>query len=253
MKIRTLILNLVALSFCAAPAHSIVVYTEDFETDGNGTRYTTSITEFNSTTSDHFGRTSGGAAIHVDDEGDNAYSGVNGSFFFAMEDADAGGGTLPGTWETTNPIFIAGSTTVSFSMLFAAGSSGSGTPSYEDDDFVRVFIDFDGAGTFATQLLGFETPLAAVSNQHIHQDTDFDNRGDGVQVTDALTTFTSATIASGGASTAKIRITFDASGTSEEFAFDNLMLDVDAVIPEPSTGILALLGCGLFLRRRRSA
>ena len=250
MKLSKFLAGSAALFYCAAPASAVVVYTEDFETDGNGSRYTTSFAEFNNGTSDHFGRTQN-ASIHVDDEVNGEYEGINNSWFYALEDADQNGGTLPGTWETTNAINITGFTEVSFSMLFAAGSSGSATPNYENDDFVSVFIDFDGAGTFATQLLGFATPLLAPSNQHIHQDITgpFDGLGEGVQVTDTLTTFTSASVSTGGATTAKIRITFDGGATSEEFAWDNLMLDA---VPEPSSAVLVGLGCSLlFVRRRR--
>ena len=225
---------------------AITVYSEDFE---GAPTYSVSIAEFNNGTSDHYGRTDG-TNIHVDDEGDGAYSGVGGTMFFAAEDADQNGGTFPAN--LTSPSFsVAGSTMITFSGLFAAGSSGSGTPNYEDDDFVHVYIDFDGADTFATQLLGFEVPAAGASNQHIHQDTDLDGMGDGTQLNDTLTSF-SAIVATGGASMARIRVSLDMGATSEEAAFDNLLVEVDQ-IPEPSSGLLLGLSAATLLLRRRRA
>ena len=59
-----------------------VVFSESFETDGNGTRYTTSIPEFKTSDADFFGRLEGSNV-----PGYNV-TGSSGNFFFAIEDVN---------------------------------------------------------------------------------------------------------------------------------------------------------------------
>mgnify|MGYP001324832448 CR=1 FL=1 len=64
-----------------------VFYTEDFETDGQGSRYTAS-TPFNDGSADHWNRTDGSDIGNAT----GAYSSYSGTYFWAAEDTDDNGG-----------------------------------------------------------------------------------------------------------------------------------------------------------------
>ena len=64
-----------------------VFFTEDFETDGQRSRYTAS-TPFNDSSADHWNRTDGSDIGNAT----GAYSSYNNSFFWAAEDTDDNGG-----------------------------------------------------------------------------------------------------------------------------------------------------------------
>ncbi|MGE9297065.1 MAG: hypothetical protein ACQKBV_12330, partial [Puniceicoccales bacterium] len=69
----------------ATTMQGAVIFHESFETDGQGTRYS-STPEFNNNTpdvigNDHWGRTDG-SDIHVL----SGYTGIDGSYFWAAED-----------------------------------------------------------------------------------------------------------------------------------------------------------------------
>ncbi|MCB0762660.1 MAG: hypothetical protein KDC12_14120, partial [Flavobacteriales bacterium] len=84
MKLRTTqsIVSLLAFLFLIVTSQA-QFWSENFETDGEGTRYTTSVS-FNDGTSDHFNRTDGSDISNVG----GAYSAYNGTYFWAGEDLD---------------------------------------------------------------------------------------------------------------------------------------------------------------------
>ena len=113
-------------------------------------------------------------------------------------------------------------------------------------------MDYDGAGTFAQQVIGAATPLAVGSNQNVTRDNSpFDGRGDGTTLDSDFQQFTFNFANSGAASTAAVRVTIDGGSTSEEWAFDDLEVQVDQLVPEPSSTVLVLLGGLALLGRRR--
>ena len=242
-------------------ASATVLFSHDFETPGGYTLGAGS--EHITAANDYFSRTDGSSPVSIADDpssflDDGSYNDQRGAFsgdtdsanssafFFAAEDQDCCAGVTAPNTLTFSQFSVSGHANVTFGGWFAAGSSGSGAPSYELDDFIRVFIDFDGGGY--NKILGFEAPNNVASNQHLHQDVDLDvdTLGEGAQLNDRFQYFASNPIATGGATNATIRIELDAGATSEELAFDNI-----AVIPEPSSALLLLLGSfGLLIRRR---
>ena len=189
------------------------LWSESFETDGNGSRYTA--TEFSDGSGDFFTRTDGGNII-----GSYAVTGSDSSFFFAAMDTDGepqGGDIVTLTF---NPINISGYSSLEFSGLFAEDDDGS-NQDWDANALVFVEANIDGAGwvkilQFATGSPGF--------NQEPLQDTDLDGTGDGPALTSTFASF-SANIAGSG-SLLEIRITSEfLDAGDEDIAFDLLAVE----------------------------
>ncbi|MEO0775275.1 MAG: T9SS type A sorting domain-containing protein [Bacteroidota bacterium] len=134
------------LFFLSAPSFAqTILWQEDFETDGNGSRYN-STNEFNDGTNDHFQRTDGS---DISTSG-GAYSGQNGTFYFACEDTDDTGSGADGNDYKAisfNQINSTGWTNLQFLGLFAKGNSTN----YDYVDGVIVSYSIDG-GSFIQAL-----------------------------------------------------------------------------------------------------
>ncbi len=145
------ILSMAAVfAFAFAPMLSAqTLWQESFETQGNmGVRYTVS-SEFNDATSDHFQRTDGSDIANIT----AAYSGQNGTFFFAGEDTDDNGGDSQDYKSIAfNQISAAGWTNLMFSGMFAIGNTGNNDYDYADG--VIVSYSTDGGSNY-TQALKF--------------------------------------------------------------------------------------------------
>ncbi len=196
------------------------IWQESFETDGEGTRYTSTNT-FRDGTQDYFFRTDGvttGTTINIVA---GSYVSPDGSFFFAGEDLDDNGGDgLPTKGITFDPIDISGRTSLLFKGLFASGNDG-----YENADYIRVFYTIDG-GTEQNGLW-FSQEATGTNNQPIGLDADFDTDADNTTGVGRLTaTFQEFTfsIPSGGSSLV-LRIEISANSGSEELAFDNFRVE----------------------------
>ncbi|NES01415.1 MAG: endonuclease [Okeania sp. SIO2F4] len=188
------------------------LFVENFETDGNGTRYTTSIPEFSDGAGDFFTRTNGSNI-------GSFYQVLNpeGSFYFAAQDIDGEGAASEQTL-TFSGIDIAGFTNLNFSTLLAEDDDGS-NQDWDLPDFVLFEYQIDGGGF--TNLLAIESiPDDDEFNAVPAQDTDFDGNGDGTEVTDTFSSFSSAI--SGTGSTLDLRITFDLDSRDEDIAIDNI-------------------------------
>lgn len=195
------------------------IFVESFETDGNGTRYTTSVAEFSDGSSDFFIRTDGS-----DISGAYEVTGADGSFFFAAQDID---GEVEDSEQTLSfsGIDIAGFTNLSFSALFAEDDSSDGNEDWDEPDFVTVEFQIDGGGF--QDLLAFENDGSQFNSAPL-QDTDFDGTGDGTEVTDTFTEFVGAIAATG--STLDLRLTFDLDSGDEDIAVDNIQISDDGVV-----------------------
>jgi hypothetical protein len=211
------------------PLVSDTLYCESYETDGEGSRYTATGT-FNDGVNDHFQRTDGSDISNVS----GAYTGANGSFFFAAEDIDDSNGQEP-KFVTSFPFSIAGYDQISFSGLFGAGNANpAGANAYDAADYARVSFSTDGGATFTDMLQFSYVDNGDAFNEPLALDTNFDGNGDGPLLGPTLQAFGYA-FNSGdlsGAATMVIRVEVSVDAGNEEFAFDNLK-----VIGQASGGV----------------
>jgi predicted extracellular nuclease len=207
-----------------------ILFEESFETDGNGARYTTSITEDTDGFADYFTRSDGsniGSFV--------SYLDPDGDFFFAAMDTD--GSPLSATSATLNfsGIDISGATNLNFAIDVAEDDSSDGNEDWDADTSLIIEYSIDG-GAFQN-LLAFEAE--GDTNTQPAQDTNFDGLGDGTALSDTFSTFTAAIAGSG--SSIDIRITFNnLTAGDEDIAIDNIRL-VDGEIPvATSPGVLSI-------------
>lgn len=191
------------------------LFSEEFETDGNGTRYITSVPEFSDGFSDFFTRTDGSNI-------NSTYNvtGFNGLFYFAGQDLDGEGDSSTQTIEFTN-IDISGFSNLQFSGLFAEDDDGS-NQDWDSSDLVTVEVRIDGGGY--VPILQFAND-GSTSNTEPSLDTDFDGIGDGAALTDTFTNFTAAIIGTGALLDLRITLTLNAG--DEDIAFDSLEITGD--------------------------
>jgi hypothetical protein len=220
------------LGMAVTTVNSAIVATLDFESAGG---YTTSTTEFISGSTDYFTRTDGS------DIGGVGYS--NSGFWFAAQDIDAVGATLPVSlfWS----VDITGYSGLSFNFDVAEDDDGT-NQDWDASYYVHVNYSIDGGS--AQNLIWFEND-GSTFNSAPFQDTDFDGVGDGAEVTETFSNFSS--VIAGSGSTLTIEIIFSLDSGDEDFAMDNLQV---TAVPEPSTYALLLgfatLGFVLYRRRR---
>lgn len=193
------------------------IFVESFETDGNGTRYITSVSEFSDGFNDFFTRTNGSNI-----SSSYQVSGQDGDFFFAAQDID---GEVASSQQTLlfSDINISGFTNLNFSALFAEDDDGT-NEDWDLPDFVKVEFAIDG-GSFQDLLAIESVPDGDNFNAVPAIDTDFDGDGDGTEITDSFTEF-SRPIAQTG-STLDLRFTIDLDSGDEDIAIDNIKITGD--------------------------
>lgn len=202
------------------------IFTESFETDGNGTRYTTSVPEFTDGSADFFTRTDGSDIA-------SSYQVLNpdGGFYFAAQDIDGEGAASTQTL-TFSGIDITGFTNLSFSALFAEDTAGDSAEDWDLSDNVIIQYQIDGGGF--NNLLAFESvPDGDDFNAVPAQDTDFDGDGDGTELTDTFELFSSAIAGTG--STLDLQVTFTLDAGDEDIAIDNIQVTGDS----PATPLIS--------------
>ncbi len=186
-----------------------ILFEEDFETDGNGTRYTTSHPESVSTlTADFFGRAD-------DDDIGSAYqvSGQSGAYFFGTYDAPD---TVVSV--TFTGIDISGFDDLEVSGLFAEDDDGS-NQDWDADALVYIEVNIDGTGW--VKVLQFAS--GGATNTEPGLDTDFDGIADGPALSDVFASY-SASIAGTG-TTMDMRIVMEnLTSNDEDIAFDLLQV-----------------------------
>lgn len=211
-SLRTLFFSMAAgLAVLPASAQSSL-WSESFETDGNGSRYTA--TEFTDNGNDFFLRTDGTGTA-----GSYVVTGADGSFYFAGQDTDGEpeGGDIVSI--TFSPININGYTGLSFSGLFAEDDDGA-AQDWDANALAYVEASIDG-GAF-TKILQF----AAVggTNTEPGLDTDFDGVADGAALSDAFATFSAAVVGTGSLLELRLTLEFLDAG-DEDLAFDLLSVE----------------------------
>lgn len=197
------------------------IFSENFETDGNGTRYTTSVPEFSDGGGDFFNRTDGSNITTS-----YAVSGADGSFYFAAMDIDGGSPSATQTL-TLSGIDISGFENLSFSALLAEDDDGA-NEDWDEADGVLIEVQIDGGG-FAP-LIAIEQDVADPDTLDgaPRIDTNFDGRGDGTEITSTFATF--AANITGTGSTLDVRITFTLDAAEEDLAVDLIQITGDEAL-----------------------
>jgi len=201
------------------------LYQESFETNTNGTNYTTSVAEFTDGFGDFFLRTDG-SDISTSYE----VNGVDGLFIFAGQDLDGEGATLPLSLSTIS-IDVTGLSDVDFAILLAEDDDGT-NQDWDDTDYVHITYSLDGG---ADQNLLWIESEAAGSNSIPRIDTDFDGTGDGAEITSIFAEFVENIVLSGNTSIT-FRIEMNLNSGDEDLAFDNIRV-VDGFVASPSIAI----------------
>ncbi|MCI4662830.1 MAG: Ig-like domain-containing protein [Neomegalonema sp.] len=253
-----------ALNFTTGVGVGGPLFQESFETDGEGTRYVNSNTQAN-LINDYFTRTDGS---DIKTRNSDGYQGIDGSYFFAMEDTD---GLSSDDLETLTftSVDTAGQGEMTFTGAFGIGNTaGTGASAYDDRDFVAVLYSTDGGSTYqvgmvfravsnsgdlANEPLGLVTDLQLTTSSSAAAeelrgavtsgDADIRDVMDGTgdpafTLSNTLQEF-SFTIPE--ADSVQIIVAAHLDGGNEEFAMDNLRIESNGpVIPEPEIAVAGL-------------
>ncbi len=196
-------------------------YSLDFESVGG---YTTSIPEFTDESYDYFQRTDGSNI------GGESFENILGNYYFAAQDIDGEGATLPVNL-FINDINISGLSSLSLNV-YLAEDDASNDEDWDASDYVHFLYDIDNTGTFS-DLLFIES--AGSSNTEPLIDTNFDGTGDGTEITNTFTEFTTSITGTG--SQLDIKIVFDLDSEDEDIAIDNIVIIGHTSNPEPDNHV----------------
>ncbi len=199
----------------AAPANLL---TEDFETDGNGTRYNLSVVDNAASNADYFRRTDG-SDIRAD-------HGNTTGFFYAGEDIDgvnqsgSTGGSTPAFVTYIDPITVVSGTSYTLSLDISEDDDGT-AQDWDATDSFMVEISEDGGNTW-TAIFAIES--TGGTNTEPSQDDDLDGVGDGVNVvTDSFSSFNAAFTPT--ANSILVRLSYDLDSGDEDIAIDNITIN----------------------------
>ncbi len=244
---RLAILTIVcAFCFIQSTSHAALVIDEDFE-DAVVT-YSTSQAEFASGR-DFFTRIGGAGGAST--PSGYSISNIQGSGYFAAEDTNGGPGaptTLTLTWDDFN---ISGLTGLSFSGFFAEDDDGPTSQDWDANSSVMVQYRIDNGALqdlFAIESEGGTNTVPRV-------DDDFNEVGEGAEITDTLTQF-SRSISGTGLLLDLVLTISNLEAGDEDIAFDDIQVN-GAAVPEPSAFLFGGLVCSVFglnsARKRRVA
>ena len=194
---------------CTATARAQIPYNEDFESDGNGSRYTLSSQFFDPANDGIFDQTT-----NLSHPETGTYSGQSNSGIFAAEDTDDGLGNTADEQTITVNRSIIGASDMMFDALFAGGSL-----SVDNDDHIIVQARIDSQAV--QTLVQFESSGNLNSTAWI-QDTNFDGLGDGPALGLVFQRFSAPIVGTGNNLTLTIRI--EADSGFESCAIDDINL-----------------------------
>lgn len=222
MKHALVLLSAFCAGMLSARSAAETIWSESFETDGAGSRYTLSTTNaFSDGSADYFGRIPGDIAV----SGGVSINGPEGSNWFGAQDTDGDGRPAEVEMLIAN-IDIGGYTALTFKGLFGEDDASDGFEDWDNrsDDNNFVHLDFRIDGGAWSNLLWFESSASpGAYNGAPALDTDFDGTGDGPVLTDTFAAFTN-TIAGTGANL-DVRITFNLEDGDEDIGLDDLRLE----------------------------
>ena len=195
------------------------IFTESFETDGNGSRYTTTVPEFSDGGSDFFIRTDG-----TNISSDYVVTNSDGNFYFAVMDTDADSpqqDVISVLWED---IDITNFTNLTFAGLFAEDDDGL-AQDWDADSL--VFIEYQIDETGFNKLLQFAAEPQTNAEPGI--DSDFDGQRDGAALSSVFTSFQAGINETGSSLDLKLTIT-NLDANDEDIAFDQFIITGDSII-----------------------
>jgi len=203
-----------------------VFYTEDFETDGNGSRYFPEVEAIDAS-NDYFSRTDGST---ISANSGNDYNGQSGNFYWAGEDHDDSGVAGIGNSELEleiRDISIVGKTDLSFSALFG-GKADMVYESIDDPnpDYVIVEYRIDN-GAWLTGI-SFQSTSTDTFGGFLSVDTDGDNRGDGFVLNINMESLSFSIPETG--SEIDLRVRASSRSSSEEWAIDLIQLSENSTL-----------------------
>lgn len=179
-----------------------------FESSGG---YSTSITEYNDGTRDHFLRTDGS------DISGETFSNMQGSYYFAAEDIDDNNTIALPVNLVLNNINISGYSSLELRVHLAEDDDGA-DEDWDNLDYVHFSYDIDNTASF-NNLLWIEND-GSTFNSAPYIDTDYDGTGDGPEITDTFTQFTQSITGTGDL--LDIEISFNLDAGDEDIAIDNI-------------------------------
>ena len=192
---------------------STALLSEDFESDGNGSRYTTSVAEFTDTGGDYFIRTNGSNISAT-------YSGATGSYF-AAQDID---GEVPSANQQltfSNPISVTGGSTYTLSLDLAEDDDGT-SQDWDAADYFRVEVSENGGAWNSV----FAIESTGGTNTEPSQDDNLDGSGDGVNiVTDSFSNFSASFTVGATTTSIEVRLNFNLDSGDEDIAVDNIEIN----------------------------
>ncbi|MCC6401797.1 MAG: PKD domain-containing protein [Flavobacteriales bacterium] len=203
---------------------SVTLLTEDFETDGSGTRYTLGYPEGNPASGDLFLRSNDAGMTAA---GGLAMAGESGSFYMEAEDMDLVAPSATNVVDLTG-LDIQGVANVTISLLAGARAAANYDNGGLNTDFLFVERNVDGGGWVTVGAFRSEATIGN-SNQRIALDTDLNGVGDGTQLSATMAPFTFAVGATG--SSLDVRIRFRSDADNEEIAFDLIEVKGDLCRP----------------------
>jgi hypothetical protein len=204
----------------------------DFETASG---YTTSVPEFTDGNRDFFLRTDG-----TDMRSNYEVFGKEGDYFFAGEDLDAEGASIP-LFMYLDTLSITGFDNLTFSVLIAEDDDGA-NQDWDIRDYVHINYSIDGGPSQNLIWIRY----SGSSNSEPALDSDFDEVGDSTRVTSTFQPFT-ANIAGTGDELA-ITLEWKMNGGQEDLAIDLIQVtgnptaggnDFDSEVSAPSVQIPA--------------
>jgi hypothetical protein len=229
-----------SLSF--STSHAATLFFEDFEDAAVG--YTSSVPDdlTDIANEDYFGRIHSGTPLPVR----VLYSNAQGAGFYGAQDTDsANSGVIQLITLNFSGIDISNATNLSLSW-YVAEDDDAPNEDWDPTSSFRIGAQIDGGGYFT--VFSIESADAAVPNKVPKVDTDLNGVGDGSEITDAFTQFSTGLPTAGRV--LDIRITIeDLDSGDEDIAFDSLLLTGDLPsVPIPAavwlfgSGLLGLVG-----------
>lgn len=202
---------------------STLVYSESFESDGEGTRYT-SVLAFHGGPNDHFGRTDLESINTAAD-----YTNLDGDYLWAAEDTDDDDGN--GETEqvlTLQAIDVSGYTNLNVTIRVGAGDATDPPEdsTYDSTDYLTVQYSLNGSDSYTDALSFRYVYNGDPYNERLALDEDGDGKGEGMTIGANLSQF-GFTVPDG--TTLTIQVLVRMNGEGEEVAFDFIEISGTAI------------------------